>query len=71
MPRSEKDDESDISFPPTVPLESRLFSQVFSILPWVLCIILSATLFAIASDHRRTYRHGSYETGFDTDLSKW
>jgi hypothetical protein len=70
VPKNERDDESDILFPPAVPPKSRPFNHALSVLPWALCIILSAALFALASDHRRAYRHGSYETGFDTDLGK-
>jgi len=74
IPKSEKieDDESEIplSLPSSVqiPRKLRRLNLTLGFLPWALCIILSASLATVSSDHRKAHRHGSYETGFDTDL---
>ncbi len=76
VPKSEQieDDESEIalSLPSSVqfPRKLRRFNQTLGFLPWALCIILSASLVAVSSNHRKAHSNGSYETGFDTDLGR-
>lgn len=64
------DDESDGTAQNTDrQRNSIVWRRAFNIFPWVLCVLLSIFLAFALFDRARQHEYGSYEHGFDTDMS--
>lgn len=56
--------------PPTASLETRptRSGKLCTLLPWAICVILSIVLIIVSTAHHTSHHHGTYETGFYTEL---
>jgi hypothetical protein len=69
MSNEDLDSEEKDSCPsPSLELRPRRTTTSCSLLPWALCVVLSIVLIIVSTAHHTSHHHGTYETGFDTEL---
>jgi hypothetical protein len=61
-------EEKDLFPSPSLELRPKGTTAFCSLLPWALCVILSIVLIIVSTAHDTSHHHGTYETGFDTEL---